>query len=590
MHFPTLKAEESFREVLEVFGGYQHKLRTGEGEFYDMKNLTSDAYPVLSPRPPRGVYASPVAPQGMIAKDALCYVDGDTFFIAGHPVEGLTLSTAEADCPKTLVSMGAYVIILPDKVYVNRENLEDYGQIEAVKTIMPSAETTVTFSLCNIDGESYAVSYTQAEEPVYPTNGQYWMDTSTVPHSLKQYSEAMASWVTVTTTYVKIASPGIGTPFSQYDGITVSGIEGEVLSGLNGDFVIWSREDHYLVVVGHLSGTVTVSSQTAPMAFARQMPHMDFVIESENRLWGCRYGPARNGQIVNEIYASKLGDFKNWTCYMGISTDSYTVSLGSDGAFTGAVTHLGHPIFFKEGCMHKIYGNYPANYQLQTTACRGVQKGCHRSLAIVNEILYYKTRSGVCAYDGSLPQEMSSALGQTLYGNAVAGAHGNKYYISMQDAAGAWHLFVYDTMRSLWHREDDTQVEAFCSCGDEMYLIDHRDKRIKTVFGSGNPAETSVSWMAESGIIGCSSPDYKYITRLTMRLMLAKGSRMTVWLQYDSSGVWEESCRLVGRNLQSFPVPIRPRRCDHFRMRFEGDGDAKLLSVAKTMEKGSDVG
>lgn len=590
MYFPTLKAESSSREVLEVFGGYHHKLRIGEGEFYDMKNLTSDTYPVLSPRTPRGVYASPAAPQGMIAKDALCYVDGDTFFIAGKPVEGLTLSTEEEDCPKTLVSMGAYVIILPDKVYVNREKFEDHGKIEAVKTITPSANLTVTFSPCNVDGESYTIHYKQPEAPDTPSNGQYWLDTSTAPHSLKQYSEAMASWSSVTTTYVKIASPGIGTPFSQYDGITISGVEGEALSALNGNFVLWSRGDNYLVVVGTLSGPVTVSSQTGPMTFARQMPLMDFVIESENRLWGCRYGPARNGQIVNEIYASKLGDFKNWTCYMGVSTDSYAVSLGSDGAFTGAVTHLGHPIFFKEGCMHKIYGNYPANYQLQTTACRGVQKGSHRSLAIVNEILYYKARNGICAYDGSLPQEISSALGQTVYGNAVAGAHGNKYYVSMQDTAGAWHLFVYDTALGLWHREDDTPVDTFCSCGDEMYLIDRRDQRIKTVFGSGEPAEPTVPWMAESGIIGCSLPDYKYVTRLTMRVMLAKGSSMTVWIQYDSTGIWEEVCRLVGRNLQSFAVPIRPRRCDHFRIRFEGSGDAKLLSVAKTMEKGSDVG
>ena len=37
------------------------------------------------------------------------------------------------------------------------------------------------------------------------------------------------------------------------------------------------------------------------------MPNMDFVIESENRLWGCRYGIANNGEVVNEIFA-KMGD------------------------------------------------------------------------------------------------------------------------------------------------------------------------------------------------------------------------------------------------------------------------------------------
>ena len=58
---------------------------------------------------------------------------------------------------------------------------------------------------------------------------------------------------------------------------------------------------------------------------------------------------------------------------------------------------------------------------------------CHKSLAIVNEVLYYKSRSAICSYDGSLPVEISSALGDESYSNAVAGAFGNKYYISCEE-------------------------------------------------------------------------------------------------------------------------------------------------------------
>ena len=57
--------------------------------------------------------------------------------------------------------------------------------------------------------------------------------------------------------------------------------------------------------------------------------------------------------MVNELYACKLGDFKNWNCFLGISTDSYVASVGTDGPWTGAVTYLGNPIFFKETCLHK---------------------------------------------------------------------------------------------------------------------------------------------------------------------------------------------------------------------------------------------
>ena len=73
MQLPTLSELATSRSVIDAFGGYNHNLRIGDGEFYDMKNLTSTYYPILSPRGQRGTYASPTNPQGLIAKDSLCY-------------------------------------------------------------------------------------------------------------------------------------------------------------------------------------------------------------------------------------------------------------------------------------------------------------------------------------------------------------------------------------------------------------------------------------------------------------------------------------------------------------------------------------
>ena len=294
-----------------------------------------------------------------------------------------------------------------------------------------------------------------------------------------------------------------------------------------------------------------------------------------------------NGQVVNQIYDSKLGDLKNWNCFMGLSTDSYVASCGTDGQFTGAVTHLGYPLFFKENCVHKVYGNYPANFQIQTTACRGVQKGCERSLAIVNETLYYKARSGVCAYDGSLPVEMSAAMGDKTYSDAVGGSHGNKYYISMKDTEGEAHLFVYDTGKGMWHKEDDLLPSAFCSCRGELYAI--AGGEIITMLGSGTQDAEEVEWMAQTGEIGITSPDMKYISRLTVRMLLDVGAEARLLAQYDFSDVWEELCVLQGTSLRSFSVPIRPKRCDHMKLRLEGVGNVKVYSITKTIEQGSDV-
>ena len=419
---------------------------------------------------------------------------------------------------------------------------------------------------------------------------QLWMDTSVTPHSLKQYSEATGMWTNVATTYIKISSAGIGAPFKEYDGVKITVPEGitaetaEQISALNGAAIVYARDDDFIVVVGILDEETTIEES---IGVSRKMPIMDFVIENDNRLWGCRYGLNSDGEVVNELYACKLGDFKNWNCYMGISTDSYAVSLGSDGQFTGAITHSGYPLFFKENCMHKVYGQIPANFQVQTTACRGVQKGCGRSLAIVNEILYYKSRHAICAYDGSLPTEMSSALGDTHYENAVAGAHGNKYYVSMQSSSGEYYLFVYDTAKSIWHRESGLMATGFCSCRDELFCSTQGGE-IVTMLGSGYQDLETVKWIAETGIINASLPERQYLARVSIRLVLEPGSSLSILAQYDSCGVWENIGTMSGVNLRSFTFPVRPRRCDHLRIRLEGRGKAMIFSITKTFSGGSD--
>ena len=576
MNYPKLRVIKNSRQMVDTFKGYNHNLRIGDGEFFDMKNMTSDHYPVLAPRDKRGVYTALGNPNGaMIAKDSLCYVKGSKFVINDYSVDmGLN------DEPKQLISMGAYVIIMPDKKYINTLDTTDRGNIEATYT----STSNVAFSLCTIDGANYENVTVSNTEPTSPQNLALWIDTSSKPHTLKQYSETSAVWVPIATTYVKISCPGIGTAFEKYDGVTISGIKDEALQDLNASMVIWEKSDNYIVVVGILDA---VTEQSEAITVERKMPNLDFVIESENRLWGCRYGVAANGEVVNEIYASKLGDFKNWSCFMGVSTDSYTASCGTDGQFTGAITHMGYPLFFKENCVHKVYGNYPANFQIQTTACNGVQKGCHKSLAIVNTTLLYKAQSGVMAYDGSLPTSVSYCLGNEVYSDAVGGAHGNKYYISMKDVSGNYNLFVYDLSKGMWHKEDDLKVQDFCSCRGELYAIS--TGKIITMLGSGTKDLADVEWMAETGEIGISSPDMKYISRITLRMAMDIGAEVGIYAKYDFSDKWENVCVLKGDSLRSFSIPIRPKRCDHMKLRIEGVGAVRIYSITKTIEQGSEL-
>lgn len=565
MRFPTLRQPEIFRESVDVFLGYNRGGRIGDGEFADMENLSSDGFPLMTPRRPRKIYGSYQNCSGLIAKDSLCHVEGSRFVMNGFPVElGLT------DSPKQLVSMGAYVVIFPDKKYINTANLTDYGNLDAVFT----TQGEVTYTPASLDGTALTADYIQSQEPEEPENMALWLDTSA--KVLRQWYAGSGMWSELGQSYVKITAPHIGTAFREYDGVTLSGGP-EELMGAN---VLWGREEDWILVPGLLEREET---SLEPLTVERRMPEVDFVIECDNRLWGCRYGLTREGVPVNELYASKQGDFRNWSCFMGLASDSYRVSLGADGPFTGAVTHLGYPLFFRESCLHKVYGNLPANFRVQTTACRGVQPGSGKSLTIVGETLYYLSQSGVCAYDGSLPVGISQALGER-FTDGVGGALGHKYYLSARNAGGEYRLLVYDSLRKLWHAEDGMEVRCFCLCREELFFLDGAGN-VGTVTGG----EGQVRWFAETGPLGTAAPEHKYLSRINLRLWLEKGSCIRVKVQYDSLPRWEKIAELRGTGLRAFSLPLGVRRCDHLRLRLEGEGEMKLYGLVKTMELGSDV-
>ena len=107
MQFPTLTEVSQSREMIDAFGGYNHNRRIAGNEWYDMTNMSSDGYPLLQSRKARGGVRQFTAPGGMLAKDAMAWVDGGKLYYNGAEIVGLTLSEGE----KQLVSMGAYLLV-----------------------------------------------------------------------------------------------------------------------------------------------------------------------------------------------------------------------------------------------------------------------------------------------------------------------------------------------------------------------------------------------------------------------------------------------------------------------------------------------
>ena len=511
------------------------------------------------------------APAGLIARDALAVVDGGSLYYNGYP----TPITGMKEGEKQLVSMGAYICIFPDKLYYNTQDPSDYGSMEAYFDY----EGQLEYIMCDIEGKEYPQASFGNLAPESAVNGDFWVDTEN--GSLNQFDAGSSMWVTIDSVYTKLRFTTLGqlpAAFSKFDGVE---IEGAAFASLNGAKIIQAvggseTEPDYIVLAGEPAENRTESE--ARLSIKRTVPDMDYVCQCHNRLWGCFYG--NNGkENLNELYASALGDFKNWNQFMGLSTDSWRASVGSDGVWTGAVSFLGSPIFFKEDRIHSIGVSSVGAHQVGERVCPGVQRGSHKSLAVVNEVLFYKAPSHVCAYQGGFPEKISAPLGDERYHDAVACGLGGKYYISMCDAKGESNLFVYDCEKGIWMREDGLKADFFATVDEELYCISGKD--MYAMLGSRGEREKHVDWQCESGLLSCSEPDKKYISRISLRAAMEQGSRLELFIEYDSAGTWERAGQVQLLKAGTAQLPLRLRRCDHFRLKLCGRGDIKLLSLTR---------
>ena len=581
--FPQFEPQNTQQLVTDTFYGYDHQYKIPDGEWYDTFNLTTDYAPMLANRKLRGFTGR--TGTALIEKDALAYVGTDGTLYYNWTATGLTgLSQGE----KQMVSMGAYIVIFPDKVYINTEDLTDYGSLEATYT------KNATYQLCRYDGTTFSATVSPTE-PVSPGNADYWIDTSGDVHVLKQWSEAQQDWISIETVYIKItfSSTGVSSIFSEMDGVEISGSS---IEDVNGDKVIYAIGEDWIMVTG-LADTIPGSPES--LTVSRSVPALDYVCECQNRLWGCYYGLGEDGRAINEIYCCALGDFKNWRQYQGLSTDSWTGSVGSDGQWTGAVNYLGYPTFFKENRIHRVTISTEGAHRIDETVCRGVQKGSSKSLAVVNETLYYKSPSDVCAYQGGFPQGVSQALGNVRYHGAAAGAVNGKYYISMADETDSYSVFVYDIIRNIWMREDNQLITEFARVDNELYAV--TDGEIITMLGSlpdleNAEPEEDQGWGAISGVQYYEQPENKRISRYNIRMRMEAGANVQVYLRYDGDvgndaaegWIFAGEMNATVNGINHYVLPVRPRRCDHMQIGISGHGNVQIYSIAKILEVGSD--
>lgn len=608
----NLNILQNGRQMLRAFGGVNETYGCSEAELSSSLNFSARGYPALQTRAKRRKVRTVKDVNGMYHLNGLVLCRGTTLEYTPDEDESragaAVLENALTDTEKTMTGMGTKVLIWPDKKAFDIET----GELTDLAAAWELGGGQMTVTPCDGEGKTYTPDSVGTEEPESPADGQLFLKgEAEEPYGaasvLMKYSAKNKKWTEILLQDVRIHCPGLGSVMKEGDTVTVSGmpqevcdalaagLDGEVSIGtLDGDDVIATLTPQQESSRYYGSWTVTATSATwqsadgkvsenkavnAPVKLERRVPDLDFVTEQGNRVWGC-------SRKENSIYACALGDPTNWYSYRGIASDSYAVSVGSDGAFTGAASCLGYVLFFKEHCIHKLYGTKPSDYQMSSVRCRGVAANAAKSLCVIAETLYYLSPDGVMAWSGSLPSKVSGALDTgklTAVDRAVGGQLDARYYLYLhRKTEDGGRLLVYDTERGVW-QEESTAGTGMVSTGQQLYLWDGSALwAADPEREAGGEDETELKFEAVTGDIGLAVPDDKYISRVTLRMDALAHTVLTVAVSYDG-GDWEtvRSCA-VTKDHQRVNLPFVPRRHDTMRLKFAGTGQMALRSMAFT--------
>lgn len=544
-----------------TFGGINRANGTPLGEWDALSGFDLTAYPALRtclPYAYSDIVSSSEITGYTYRNGILVYTTAEGIYLDGKGT--LTAIPGLSAGDKTLVNISAYIVILPDWAVINTADAEN--------PVMIAKGSLLTGNLFE-----YNQNQTRPTVSIFKL---FYVDAPTA--EVTASGLAVGDSVKLSWTYGK-------RKMSRQLTINNIGIESYTGSGMTS--IGFDTSDIPNTMWFYTEGRAMDNFRVPRITGAtiqRVMPDLDYVVEYNNRLWGCS---SKN----HEICCSKLGEPLVWGAYSGISTDSWAATVGTDGDFTGACVFNGCVLFFKEDCVHSVYGTKASNFTVTTYTVRGVQKGSAKSLCISEGLLYYKAPEGIFTFNGSASSRFDGKLCVDRDSRTACGTADDRYIVmAMSDGT----VFYYDKLHSVWYTRTLPNVISMHNFSGSLYAITKDSKKamqkvmLTTDVGmTGRMAETAfeaiTGELCRGELASTSSYSRKamhtVIKKLTMSLEEwhqrgVSSVQFTVSVQYDG-GDWQTVYSYDGtaeeadNNVVTL-IPTIPMRCQRLRIKISG--------------------
>lgn len=226
MRFKPMQAIGKNKQMIGVFGGLNQSSVGADNEFLDMKNVSSRLYPSLTAPVANDDFYTAEKPCQIFVKNEIYLIDENSIMRQRKNGSKRILNLYRNKLDRTLVGMGAYICIFPDKQVYN----------------------TATGELLDMEA-----SYTQSGSI-----------------SIAPVSEGSS--------FVKIQGTNLGKAFKKDDVVTLSGFT-QYTDVLNGAKAIKEIGDNFIVITAVDENGAALRSITEErgVKIERKLPDLDFV-------------------------------------------------------------------------------------------------------------------------------------------------------------------------------------------------------------------------------------------------------------------------------------------------------------------------
>ncbi len=571
MNYEKSIAASAGKVLYKGFLGINRRMKTEGGEFYDMENMSHSEYPCI--RSERGYKSAGASlEEDTVIKKLIIPRRQSGGFTGFTGVASYTQNSAtyngifvdnENKCTLTeftdAVDYNGSIIALPQfngYVYAMEANASNPNEA----LIYPQSNSWSMYCYNEYPSSSASNYVTQLKLTEVPNSWytstfskRYAVGENIVLYGLK---DSMAACNTIyprsSVDYSNITSPvSIVIKSYSFSGSNSSGTITIVveLRNVKGEVIPWPA-------------SVSSNSGAQYGAIKKYMPKVTYGCVAHNRIWCC----SENGE---EVLASALGKPLEYYEFNGVSTDSWNVSVGTPGRFTGIAPWQSRVIVFKTEYTQVIYGTTPNDFGIERT----YNIGCidRQSIANAGGMLIWLSYDGFYAYGGGMPEKISDKL-NTKYVSAVAFTDGIRYYARCEQENGEKELIVYDTKRGLWSKLSDMDIVSGDFYEGKLYVCTQDSMYIMKEGEYGD-------FYMESPELTFDTFHDKSIICATIRCKINSG-----FINFYTSvngGEWVAHRAISQTGKHRLPIRYSPG--DILRFRIEGSGDVCIMDMELEM-------